>query len=577
MTADIGRYLFLACAVAGRRVSVHLTRGNDALAYSDGQSILLPPARAGADVWLDVVAQAALIGSGALVPHYLRRLVGRRDAARRYAYLEVLRATTVLADRLPSAFLMLPELRAAAQTRCAETSLEWALSRRVLPQPPAYCGTVRPLMGLRKAVSDEGVSALSRRQASGDVERRQVDAEDEQNTEESKLLRLFQNPLAGNSMLSDMLNKILGASAGKSGSDPSQSGGAEMPIGRIERVLRRGLHAVRALPFELPEIDARAESGATAYPEWDVHKQQYRPAWAVVEEVEPWRPDGARDVTAIVGPTPRELRRQLAGLGLDHEMHRRQFEGTELDTGRLLDCAIDFAAGQSPSALDVYRSSRRTRRDLAVAVALDISGSTGEADGNGASVFDRQMRVAYQLGRTLSELGDSVAVHGFHSWGRNLVRSVRLKGPEERWGAHVGERFAQLEPVGYTRTGAAIRHGVRALQKDMRLPNRLLVLITDGIAYDQDYEAAYAEGDAHKALEEARASGTACVCLCIGGSQEAEKLRAVFGTANLLIVDEPEQIVARIRQVCREALASVSRRRLGVDTRSRRGAVRGES
>jgi len=562
---DASDYLFLASAVAGRRVAVHCAREREALAYSDGQSIYLP-ADGGAG-WDAVIAQASLIAAGSLAPACMRRLIGRGAAARRYAFLEVLRARRLLDTRLPNAFLDLLAWRGQApRSASAEASLDWALSARPLPEAPACVGTVRPLLCLRSTLSEDGWRALTQRQARGDVERRPIrELDDEDSPEESRILRLFQNPFGGASALAKLLNEILGAGVAKGAQEPGTSSGGEteMPVGRVLRALRRGAQALRAqLPIELPDIDAQTESAALRYPEWDVHAQAYRKDWTVVEEVEAWRPDGARALDAVLKPASRELRRQLGSLGLDHELHRRQTEGTDLDSGRLIDCAIDLASGHSPAALDVYRASRRTRRDLAVMVMLDISGSTGEQDGSGRSVFDHQIQAAWQLGRSLNDLGDAVAVMGFHSWGRNLVRAVRLKGAEERWSARVSERFAQLEPVGYTRTGAAIRHGERALRSGMRLPNRLLILITDGIAYDQDYEAHYAEADARKALEEARSSGTACVCLCIGGSVEAEKLRAVFGAANLLIVDEPDEITPRIRQTCRRALAAVSQRKL---------------
>ncbi|WP_428312969.1 nitric oxide reductase activation protein NorD [Hydrocarboniphaga sp.] len=567
---DISRYQFLASAVAGRRVGVQVAGGDAALACSDGQTVMLPPDSPSLhrEIWAEVVAQAALIGAGSLLPPLMRGLVGRPEAARRYAYLEVRRAAVLLADRLPTAFLALPDIqRVEAPTASADESLAWALGRRPLPSPPRYFGCIRPLMALRKAVSENGLGALTRQPAQGHLQNagKEKEFDDDDATEESKLLKLFQNPFSGNNALADMLNRILGAgtSPGHRENSAEQGAGAELPVGRVERALRRGVHAVLTrLPFELPQIEARAESSALRYPEWDVHGQIYRPDWAVLEEVEPWRPDGARDLGELLKPSGHELKRQLGSLGLDHQMHNRQHDGAELDVSRLLECAIDLAAGHSPPSLDLYRSSFRTRRDLAVVVALDISGSTGERNGAGVAVFDQQLQTAYQLGHTLDSLGDTVALFGFHSWGRNLIRAVRLKGAEERWSARVAERFAQLEPVGYTRTGAAIRHGTRLLNHDMRLPNRLLVLITDGIAYDSDYEAAYAEGDTRKALQEARAAGTACVCLCVGGSTDAGKLRDVFGSANLLIVDEPRQITLNIRRLCRQALAAVSQRQL---------------
>ena len=99
------------------------------------------------------------------------------------------------------------------------------------------------------------------------------------------------------------------------------------------------------------------------------------------------------------------------------------------------------------------------------------------------------------------------------------------------------------------------------LQTGVRLPNRLLILITDGIAYDQDYERNYAEGDTSKALEEAKNAGTACVCISVGASTEVAKLQSIFGAANLLVVDDVEQVTGRIRAACRDALDRVSRRR----------------
>lgn len=563
-------YLFLASAIAGRRVGIHVAASGQALASSDGQSIILPPESMQSDreLWPEVVAQAALIGAGSLDPALIRKLVGRRDAAQRYGYLEVLRATRYLSARMPDAFTGLDGLQGVtAFTATASESLDWAISTRPLPQAPAYFGVIRPLMTLRKSVSDEGLSALTRKQAAGEFQQKDVPELDEEDEgEESKILKLFQSPFGGNNPVSDMLQKLLGAgsSKGKREKDDGASGGQEMPVGRIERALRRGVHAVLAkLPIDLPDIDTRANTSATSYPEWDDAAQAYKPNWVMVEEVDPWRPEGPRDLA--LAPASQDLKRQLGQLGLDHEMHRRQIEGTELDVGRLLDCAVTLATGNTPATLDVYRASRRTRRDLAVAVALDISGSTGEANAQGPSVFDQQMLTAYQLARTLDELGDHVALFGFHSWGRQLVHAVRLKGPEERWSARMTERFAQIEPLGYTRTGAAIRHGTRLLNKTMRLPNRLLVLITDGIAYDQDYEASYAESDTRKALEEARGAGTAVICLCIGGSQEADKLRKIFGVSNLLVVDEPGQVVAQIRRLARQALGSVSRRKLKRD------------
>ena len=211
---------------------------------------------------------------------------------------------------------------------------------------------------------------------------------------------------------------------------------------------------------------------------------------------------------------------------------------------------------------EVYCASRKTRRDLGVVVLADTSGSTEEVNAAGESVFHQHLRAAYQLARTFDRLGDRVALYGFQSWGRRLVHFTRLKGYREVWNQAITARFAELEPIGYTRTGAAVRHASRLLRMSIRLPNRLLILITDGFSYDRDYEEQYAEADARMALSEAAAAGTACVVLCIGGAQTTAKLASVFGESNLLIVDDVRQIHTKIRSICTRALAAVSHRAL---------------
>lgn len=557
---QINDYSLLACAIAGRKIGVHVSASDNESAYSDGQTIYLSPAVVSSDAGLfAVIAQASLIGGRTYKSSVLKKLIGRKALARQYTFFEVLRCTRALSLRLPRTFLgELERFASIAVADSPENSLRLAQQRN-LPEIPDYFGTVKPLAALRSGGSDDQpLSEPSAAQAAGQFESKpQREFDDDDNAEESKFLKLFQNPFSSSSsFLADMLNDILGAGANKGGQEAGMEGGGdEIPVGRVEQAMRRSVKSVLAkLPFELPDVESHSEDRAQRYPEWDVYKKRYKKDWAVVEEVEAWRPDGEGDQAVFIPTHSREMQRQLAALGVDHEMHRRQPEGADLDEGRLIDVAIDLSCGFSPAALDIYRASRRTRRDLAVAIALDISGSTGESDQTGRSVFDRQLSVAYQLTRSLSQLGDTVALFGFHSWGRNLVRSVRLKGHEEPWSGMVSERMSRLEPYGYTRTGTAIRHGSRLLQESMRLPNRLFILITDGIAYDQDYEQHYAEADARKALEECHAAGTACVCLCVGGTADGEKLEAVFGSANLLMVNEPEEVTPRIRKTCAQAL-----------------------
>jgi nitric oxide reductase NorD protein len=558
-TRGVERYDFLASAIAGRKLQVHASDDPRALAFSDGQSIIV---RDGDDAALSVAVQAVLLSARSLDPAIMQQLAGRRQLAERYLYCEVLRAMRVCADRLPLSVTRRPELPDPL-TETAQQSLSYAKVATALPSPPQWFGSIRPIRILRKAASEGALSALMRGRNDKIATTAVRDLDDDDAGEESKILKLFQSPIAIQNPLSSFLNDILGAGIAKGARDRSgeADAGAEVPVGRIEQVIRRGVHAALSRwPALLPASEPMIHAPMMTYPEWDIHRGQYRKKWVTIEVVDAWRPDGHQELCDILPPSF-ELQRQLGSLGLDHEMHRREKDGADLDTAALIDCAIDMRTGHSPPAINIYRASRKTRRDLAVAIIVDISGSTGVTDVRGQSVFGRHVQVAYSLGSALDVLGDTVAMFGFHSWGRQRARVVRLKGHGERWSVEVRRRIGQLEPVGYTRIGAAIRYGTDLLQIGVRLPNRLLILITDGIAYDQDYEQSYAEGDARKALEEAKNAGTACVCISIGASTEVAKLQSIFGAANLLVVDDVEQVTGRIRATCRDALDRVSKRR----------------
>jgi Mg-chelatase subunit ChlD len=577
--ADSSSFDLLARAIAGRWVAMRKTRAGELLAYSDGRSIFLPRALLAddANAWRAVVAQSLMVHAGSLEFERVRALIGRPAAARRYAWLEVLRAVAHRHGEVPRAFLQHPAFTNHGTITVSRTqSIRRALTdSRLGDAIPEFVGTVRPLAVAKLAIAARGPGALTRQSdidgSSSTIEPQELSDEDE--TENSKILRMFENRLASNNLIAQWFAKLFEMRRGGGDEEVGgghAGGGAEIRISPLRRAWRRGTQAVQGTPPPLlPGWDETREARSFIYPEWDEAARRYRYDWVSVQEVDPWRMEGPRDLSAILVPPTRELQRQLSGLGVDYEMSRRQPEGADLDTGRLIERAIEIRARVSTSIDDVYRASRKTRRDLGVVVITDISGSTEETNNSGESVFQQHLRAAHQIARTLDRLGDCVALYGFQSWGRRLVQFARLKGHGEAWGGMVAERLAMLEPLGFTRTGAAVRHANHLLLTSMRLPNRLMVLITDGFCYDQDYEGDYAEADTRKALAEARTAGIACVCLCIGGSQSADKLRAVFARSNLLIIDDARDIHLKIRRVCSDALTAVSRRRIPGASRQR--------
>jgi nitric oxide reductase activation protein len=89
----------------------------------------------------------------------------------------------------------------------------------------------------------------------------------------------------------------------------------------------------------------------------------------------------------------------------------------------------------------------------------------------------------------------------------------------------------------------------------------LLVLLSDGFAYDHGYEGSYGEADARRALAETRRRGIGCLCLSIGGSTDPAALRRVFGTAAHATIPRAEQLAGVVGPLFRSALASAEMQR----------------
>src|SRR5690606_5119499 len=97
------------------------------------------------------------------------------------------------------------------------------------------------------------------------------DDEDGGQSGQSKILKLFENPLFNSRALSDQLRKLLGNSR----SSGDGSAGAETPVRAMRRARMVGPDA-RPLPTRIRFTDDGAPGAATGiggalHPEWDVH------------------------------------------------------------------------------------------------------------------------------------------------------------------------------------------------------------------------------------------------------------------------------------------------------------------
>ncbi|WP_084525986.1 nitric oxide reductase activation protein NorD [Nocardia vaccinii] len=298
------------------------------------------------------------------------------------------------------------------------------------------------------------------------------------------------------------------------------------------------------------------------YPEWDVRRRRYRQDWCTISESDPRAGGHAIPFASADNSLMRALARLRSGL----EHRHRSMQGEDIDVDAVVDERVQLLSGSSPDGA-VYIESARCTPDLAVVVLLDISGSAALPSACGGTVHDQQRTAALMLTSALHALGNRVALYGFYSQGRAAVRMLRVKRFDDPLDAATLRRLAALEPAAYTRLGAAVRHGATLAGEYRSAARTLLVVLSDGFAYDHGYEGAYAEADARRALSEARRQGIGCVCSSVGADTEIDALRRVFGTAAYAAVGRPQEMSRVAAPLLRDALRSADLRRRMTRTR----------
>jgi nitric oxide reductase NorD protein len=508
-----------------------------------------------------VAVQASLLAAGSLVPGVVQQLARRPALARRYLAVEGHRALAANEHVLPPAARRLIDREVAAGVDAADASLAAARGRRAIDDPPDAFGAIKPRRLLSAVRAPEvGVRTPTSGARIGDDEVADDDDLDDDDGGAGHVGDVLSNPVGVTGAVGRLLRRLLrptrtqapgGGPAGANG--PTRTG-----RGRGERTPTTGSPA---------SLDATAAFAprARTYPEWDVHRRRYRPDWCTVRERDP-RPE---DLAPIPMPDGRALRRPLARLGTGLARTRRQPQGDDIDVDAAVEARVEVLAGSPPDEA-VYVESLRRRRDLAVLVLLDVSGSAGEPGPAGRTVHEHQRTAAAALTTALHDLGDRVALFAFNSQGRGAVHVTRVKGFDDRLDGQAVRRLGGLVPGAYTRLGAAIRHGGSVLEERGGTSRRLLLVLSDGFAYDHAYEGPYGEADARRALAEVRRRGTGCLCLSVGAGTAPDALRRVFGTAAHATVPTADQLPALVGPLFRTALRSAEAQRRAYQRTQRR-------
>ncbi|MGL2962799.1 nitric oxide reductase activation protein NorD [Flavobacterium sp. RSB2_4_14] len=265
-------------------------------------------------------------------------------------------------------------------------------------------------------------------------------------------------------------------------------------------------HSVYQAEFtENTSISESAETDTNGfhlmYDEWDFGKRNYKENYCKVYPKTQLKTDANyyQNTISKNSSTLINLRKILTNLNNKMQQQKRQNQGEEFDIDAITDLYVDVHSKKTPSE-KIYLSNRKKEKDLSILLLLDISlSSDSYAAGN--RVIDVEKEVSILFGEILNEFNIDFSIDSFYSKTRNFSTYLTVKDFDENW-AIAKNKIGAIEPSGYTRIGAALRHAGARLDT-RKTKNKWIILISDGKPNDYDkYEGKYGINDVKQALRE---------------------------------------------------------------------------
>jgi nitric oxide reductase NorD protein len=283
------------------------------------------------------------------------------------------------------------------------------------------------------------------------------------------------------------------------------------------------------------------------YDEWNYKTRKYKenfckvyPKSLLKTDAEYYNRTLAENNSTLVG-----LRKMLTNVNNKMQQQRRQTQGEEFDIDAITDLYVDVNSGHTPSE-KIYLSKRKKEKDLSILLLLDISLSS-DAYAAGNRVLDVEKQVSILFGEILEEFQIDFSIDCFYSKTRNHASYITIKDFDEDWN-HAKYKVGAVEPSGYTRIGAALRHSGAMLDK-RDTKNKWVILISDGKPNDYDrYEGKYGVNDVKQALRELNERQINSYALAIE-AQAKYYLPQMFGQNHYQILTTPVELLKSLVQL----------------------------
>ncbi|UOK42641.1 MULTISPECIES: nitric oxide reductase activation protein NorD [Flavobacterium] len=305
-------------------------------------------------------------------------------------------------------------------------------------------------------------------------------------------------------------------------------------------------HSVYQADFiENASVSESAEVDASGlhftYDEWDYGKRIYKENFCKVypklqQTSDPvyYKNTISNNASTLMG-----LRKMLTSVNNKIQQQKRQTQGNEFDIDSITDLYVDVHSKRTPTE-KVYIANRKKEKDLSILILLDISLSSDSYAG-GNRVIDVEKEVSILFGEILNEFNIDFSIDSFYSKTRNFSTYLTLKDFDENWNT-AKHKIGAVEPCGYTRIGAALRHAGARLEK-RSTKNKWIILLSDGKPNDYDkYEGKYGISDIKQALRELNSKNINSYALAIE-AQAQYYLPQMFGQNHYQILTTPRELL----------------------------------
>ena len=263
---------------------------------------------------------------------------------------------------------------------------------------------------------------------------------------------------------------------------------------------------------EADQSDEEQDGVAAAflYDEWSEVEHDYYADYCFLREV---RPPDCEHASVVIPDQAREVRKVFERIKPELARKEKYLEdGDFINHDLLVEYLVKRREEPSPD-VNFHETPLIKRRDLAVLLLLDVSGSTSDDVGTD-KVIEIEKNAALILGQGLASLDDRFAICGFSGNGRKNCEYFVFKDFDDPWDEVSMRRIALAHPRASTRMGPPLRHAGYRLSR-IAAKQRLIILITDGKPQDSEYDPStqYAQHDVRMACLENRRQDIHTFCI----------------------------------------------------------------